>query len=85
MENEETALKALEAAPEDPPLLERRIRVERAKAHRSLMVRAVGDALLVLVGEGEGERWVVKGKEEGEEKVVSYETFFGRDDAATES
>ncbi|KAL7417588.1 hypothetical protein BDY24DRAFT_94720 [Mrakia frigida] len=69
MENEETALKALEAAPEDPPLLERRIRVERAKAHRSLMVRAVGSAALVLEEVGEGERWVVKGKEEGEEKV----------------
>ena len=83
MENEETAMRALEAAPEDVMLLERRIRVERAKAHKTLMIRALGEARVVEEGgeEGEGEggrRWVVKvkGAGEGEEEVVEVVSYF---------
>lgn len=78
MENEETAMRALEAAPEDPLLLERRIRVERAKAHRSLTIRTKGEARIVQEEEGGGEeggKWVVRwngeGGEEREEVKVS--------------
>jgi len=90
MENEETAMRALEAAPEDPLLLERRIRVERAKAHRSLTIRAKGEARIVQEEEGGGEeggRWVVRwngeGGEEREEVKVSCQRERERERDAT--
>ena len=75
MQDEATALRALEAAPTDEPLLDRKIRVERARAHRSLTVRALPPATLIQEAQVE-ERWVIKtpaaGDQGSDAKVVSH-------------
>jgi hypothetical protein len=70
-----TALRAMAAAPEDILFLgDRRIRVERARAHRSLHVRAVPPSVLVSVvsedcdEDNRETRWLVKTTYEGEER-----------------